>query len=257
MRTTVEWTRLGHGLAGWSVIVLLPGWLAVLPAHVAVHACRPCVPPQLPTCTADRRERQYEASGDGTMYFFRLDSQQVIDATRKVCVVPACLRPCLCLGLVAWLLGLVSGTRNRWSCLAGRGPVSTHQPLLLRFAFAHCLCSLPACLLACLPAPVCVRACVQGNTARHINHSCAPNCFTRVMLDMHTRELAVLTVACVGLGFGLREVGWVQRWRVVLLGWLWTMCKARAASRWLFACWLSMQCAVQCCWTAQGVLEAS
>jgi histone-lysine N-methyltransferase SETD1 len=33
---------------------------------------------------ADRREREYEASGDGTMYLFRLSRTAVIDATRKV-----------------------------------------------------------------------------------------------------------------------------------------------------------------------------
>ncbi len=35
-------------------------------------------------CCADDRERQYLATGGNTMYFFRLDSTRVIDATKQV-----------------------------------------------------------------------------------------------------------------------------------------------------------------------------
>ena len=67
-----------------------------------LHLCADCRTAVLP---ADKREKQYERDNTGTMYLFRMDSKQVIDATHRVsaysgssvwCVVECRLCMCVC-----------------------------------------------------------------------------------------------------------------------------------------------------------------
>ena len=68
---------------------LLPA-CRVAPASQGTDFWRPCtaaVPPLVPPLyclPADKREKQYERDNTGTMYLFRMDASQVIDATHRV-----------------------------------------------------------------------------------------------------------------------------------------------------------------------------
>jgi hypothetical protein len=136
----------------------------------------------VPNAVADQREKRYEAEGTGTMYLFRLDARSVIDATLKVNSCWLSWQPSGCAAV---------GAQAHGSSLP-LGGAGYNQPLAVEAA---------ACLSTPMHSSHPPYPCApQGGAARYINHSCAPNCYTRKLHDIHTGR------RCIGI-FAGRDIG--------------------------------------------------